>query len=106
MMNLIGNVFIGSMLFGGILIATTIATKPTDKSFDEQLKRDFSEKYKKDTTVSPLKVLSGIVSSVETKLTEKEIQDFVVFKVARVEIGGKLIGYIGVFNSWFKVQQF
>jgi len=105
-MNNIGSTFIISTIVCTGLFVTALITKPTNKSLDDQLKSDIKSEYEKDKASILPNILSGVVSNLGCIGAKKDIQDYIVFKIATVEIDGDNIKYVGVFNNWIPIESY
>ena len=75
------------------------ATKPHDETIDPFIK-EFTAKLIRGKTSNTIEIVaSKALSSVATIMTNRTIDDYIIFKIATVNIGDKRY-FIGVFNNW------
>lgn len=89
-------------LIGGasiiVLLWFMYHTKPTDESFKKFLKHELNKSTE-----------SRILTFFANKLFDKEIKDYIFFKIAQIDNiydgsrGNNTIIFIGIFQTWFRL---
>lgn len=79
-------------------------TKPTDKSFDESIKRTFRSEIaaKDDNFVT--EIFKDAAASLAPIAADRHITDYVLVKVAHVRNDADAY-YIGALNDWFLIDK-
>lgn len=90
---------ISTICISGIIGVIGILTKPSDDSLDEALSRYIKNKFSKSN-----RLVTYVAPSLINKSSIKNINDYVIFKGARVTLADNTkLDFIGVFNGWYNI---